>query len=183
MKSILKNAFQSENSRPRALSCPVCGQTFYLREDLNSHKAEAHGLITPLGRSALGASLVALGLRIYLGTVMVMHGLPKLTKRRNETQSAMAKMGVPKQLTFLTSLLELIGGIFLIMGFLVPIVSSLFAAEMIGTTVLSKEKMGKQFLSGGKKPSYELDVIYAGAFVALALLGAGAISIDEKLGI
>jgi uncharacterized membrane protein YphA (DoxX/SURF4 family) len=52
---------------------------------------------------------------------------------------------------------------------------------MVGTTLLSKNKMGKQFLSGGQKPSYELDVIYAGAFLALSLLGAGLLSLDEEL--
>ncbi len=111
---------------------------------------------------------------------MIMHGLPKV-KHQEETVEHMKKLGVPKEATVSASLLEVAGGAALLAGFMVPVVSSLFAAEMVGTTVLSKQKMGKQFLSGGPKPPYELDVMYALAFGILAIIGGGEFSVDRLL--
>jgi len=161
--------------------CPGCNRRFPTARELRYHRKEAHGMITPVGRSRLGASFASLGLRAFLGTVMMMHGLPKLTTRKEQTIQGMQRLGVPKPATLSASLLEVVGGASLLAGFLVPVVSSLFAAEMIGTTALSKKKMGKQFLSGGEKPSYELDVMYAAAFMILAVIGGGEFSVDRLL--
>src|SRR5579872_3129782 len=109
--------------------CPGCGEIFASKAELKEHRKEAHGLLTPMGKSSLGASLVALGLRVYLGSVMIIHGYPKLTSRKKQTKQAMKGIGVPEPLTTMASLLEVVGGAALIAGFLVPVVSSLFAAE------------------------------------------------------
>jgi putative oxidoreductase len=138
-------------------------------------------LITPVGRSSLSGSIASLALRGFLGTVMIMHGAPKLTKHKEKTVQSMEKLGVPKEATISASLLEVAGGAALLAGFMVPVVSSLFAAEMTGTTLLNKKKMGKQFLSGGEKPPYELDVMYAVAFGILAVIGGGEFSVDRLL--
>jgi uncharacterized membrane protein YphA (DoxX/SURF4 family) len=140
-------------------ACRACGIGFYNEADLEKHVQRRHGKLTPLGKSSFAASVVALGLRVYLGSVMVMHGIPKLTTKKEHAIRAMEGLGVPSALTLMTALLEFVGGISLILGFLVPVVSTLFVGEMIGTTLLSKFRMNKVFLSGGQKPAYELDVI------------------------
>lgn len=161
--------------------CRICGERFSTKGELRNHRKESHGLITPLGRSPLGASVASLALRGFLGTTMIMHGLPKLAERKERTIAGMEKLGVPKEATVAASLLEVGGGAALVVGLFVPVVSSLFAAEMVGTTILSKQKMGKQFLSGGEKPPYELDVMYALAFGVLAVIGGGEFSLDRAL--
>ena len=171
--------FEEENDvREKPHTCSACGQLLASKEELRTHRREAHGMITPLGRSSLGASIASLALRGFLGTVMILHGIPKLGKARKQTIEHMEKVGVSKEATTATSLLEVIGGASLIVGFMVPVVSSLFAAEMAGTTMLNKNKMGKQFLSGGGKPFYELDVAYLVGFATLALIGGRDFSVD-----
>lgn len=161
--------------------CKVCGKEVSTKEELQLHRKEAHGLITPVGRSSLGSSIASLALRGFLGTVMIMHGVPSLTEKREEMIQEMEKHGVPKEATVSGALLEVAGGAAILAGFLVPVVSSLLAAEMVSTSVLSKKKMGKQFLSDGKSPSYELDVVYALGFGILAIIGGGEFSVDRLL--
>jgi len=114
---------------------------------------------------------------------MVMHGIPKVAEKKDETTERMDTVGVPKSATVFSSLLEVAGGASLLLGFMVPVVSSLFVTEMIGTALISKEKMGKQFLSGGERPSYELNVIYAITFGTLAVIGGGDFSLDRLFGL
>src|SRR5439155_1532326 len=87
--------------------------------------------------------------------------------------------GWPGGATFavLFTLLEVFGGIALILGFLTQIVAVLFVLEMTATTVFSKTKLKRNFMSG-----YELDVAYASFALVLALLGPGAWSLDHLLG-
>jgi uncharacterized membrane protein YphA (DoxX/SURF4 family) len=186
LREVTKKESMSQNQlqvlvKRNPLACPGCGETFSSREELREHRKQNHGRLSPLGKSSIGASLVSLALRLYMGSVMMMHGFPKLTSKRKEVIEGMQSLGVPPALTIATALLEFIGGIFLLVGFLVPLVSSLFAAEMTGTTILNKTKMQKTFLSGSGKPNFEVDVSYLAVFLALAVLGAGAFSVDEKL--
>ena len=77
----------------------------------------------------------------------------------------------------LFTLLEVFGGLALILGFLTQIVAVLFVLEMIATTIFSKMKLKRNFMSG-----YELDVAYAAFALVLALLGPGVWSLDHLLG-
>lgn len=81
------------------------------------------------------------------------------------------------------AILEFFGGILLIIGLIVPIVSALLFIEMLGTIWLHKVKMKHVFLSGGAKGHYELDVAYAIIAIVLVILGAGLISVDGLLAI
>lgn len=163
------------------LVCPACGYVASSKQDLSEHRKSTHGRLTPIGRSSLASSIASLALRGFLGTTMIMHGAPKLGKKKEQTVEGMQKIGVPKGVTISASLLEVVGGASLLAGFMVPVVSSLFAAEMAGTTFLSKQKMDKQFLTGGEKPSYELNVMYMVAFSTLAAIGGGDFSVDRLL--
>ena len=164
-------------------SCKACGHLAASKEELSDHIHEAHGKLSPIGRSSLASSIASLALRGFLGSVMIMHGLPKLGEKKEETIQHMQEDGVPKQATVSASLLEVVGGASLLVGFMVPVVSGLFAAEMVGTAYINKEKMGTKFLSDGKEPSYELDVMYALAFSTLAVIGGGDFSLDRVLGL
>ena len=117
-----------------------------------------------IGRVALGASFVA-------------HGWPKVKDLRKPV-GFVKGTGWPGGATFavLFSLLEFFGGLALIIGLLTQIVAVLFVLEMIATTVFSKTKLKKKFISG-----YELDVAYAAFALVLALLGPGAWSLDRLL--
>lgn len=124
------------------------------------------------------ADIGILALRIFLGVLLAYHGYPKLTSHRKQTMGWLSSMGIPGASGPLVGLLELVGGLFLVFGFLTPIVGILLTLEFIGTTILSKSKLGKKLLLG-----YELDLLYLAGALALVFLGGGAYSLDRLLGL
>jgi putative oxidoreductase len=87
-------------------------------------------------------------------------------------------MGLPAVAVSLATTLELVGGIFLIVGLIVPVVALFFAIEMISTSALNKLKMKRAYIGG-----YELDVVYVLLAIVLFVLGGGALSIDSVIGL
>lgn len=124
---------------------------------------------------------LALFLRIWVGVNFVAHGYPKLGKSRQQTLQWTKSMGIPAVLTYAAIILEFFGGLSLIIGFIVPVVSFFIALEMIGASILKKSKMKGQYIGG--TVSYELDVTYLLLAIALMFLGAGAFSIDSAIGL
>lgn len=59
---------------------------------------------------------------------------------------------------------------------LTQLVAVLFALEMVGTAIVSKKKLGSKLM-----PGYELDLLYLGVAIMLAVAGAGAFSADSYL--
>ena len=74
------------------------------------------------------------------------------------------------------SILEFVGGIFLLAGFLVQLVAVLIAIQF--AVIILKMKMKKGLADG-----YEFDLIIFAAAIALAVLGGGAYSLENFLGI
>lgn len=127
--------------------------------------------------SILHPSLAALILRLLLGGLLATHGYPKLTKGKKQAMDWMGSMGMPKALAPLIGVLELVGGIFYVIGFLNAVVSILFALEFAGICVQGK-KMGKKSLS-----DYEKDLLFLGGALAMLFLGAGSLSLDGLMGV
>lgn len=119
-------------------------------------------------------------LRLFLGIIMMVHGFPKLfvAQSREGTLGWLKSMGIPPALGILVGILEFLGGLGLVLGLLTQPVALLIVVEMIGTTILSKTKMGKKLVLG-----YELDLAYLAMALALVLLGPGRLSIDRVLGL
>jgi putative oxidoreductase len=109
-------------------------------------------------------------LRFFLGFIMMAHGFPKLfvAKGREGTLGWLKSMGIPPVLGILVGVLEFFGGLGFIFGLLTQVAALLIVVEMIGTTILSKTKMGKKLVLG-----YELDLAYLAMALALVLLGPG----------
>jgi putative oxidoreductase len=74
---------------------------------------------------------------------------------------------------------ELVGGLFLAAGFLTPAAAAAVVAVMFVATVSVHIEKGFFAHNGG----YEYTLVLAGAAVALAFTGPGAISLDQALGI
>ncbi|MFQ5838348.1 MAG: DoxX family protein [Thermoplasmata archaeon] len=118
-------------------------------------------------------------LRVGIGLLFLYHGVPKLRSPKGTVQW-LKDNRIPGAavITVLVALLEFFGGIALILGFLTNIVAALFVVEMIGTSIFSKTKLGKQFMLG-----YELDILYLIGVLALVFAGAGEFSLDTYLGL
>jgi putative oxidoreductase len=123
-------------------------------------------------------NVAALVGRVALGALFLAHGWPKI-KDIKKPIAFVKGTGWPGGAAFaaLFTLLEFFGALALIIGLLTQIVAALFVLEMIATTIFSKRKLNKKFISG-----YELDVAYAAFALVLALLGPGAWSLDRLLG-
>jgi len=125
---------------------------------------------------------LALILRVWVGANFVIHARPKLGANLGPTAQQMKGLGVPVGATYAATALELFGGIFLILGLLVPVVGALFVLFMASASVMKKRKMHAEYIVQGK-PSYEIDALYIALALALVFLGAGSFSLDGALGI
>lgn len=103
----------------------------------------------------------------------MIHGLPKLLNIAG-SEVFFGKMGLPPDLAMLIGLLEVIGGVALIVGILTRIASILFMIEMIGATIVAK--LSKGFVGG-----YEFDLLLMSISISLLLTGPGRASIEWDL--
>lgn len=132
--------------------------------------------LLPLGASRDLASFV---LRLFVGVLFFLHGWPKVKNLKGSVawvRSTGWAWAAPFAYPF--GILEFLGGIALVLGLLTRIVAILFVLEMIATTIFSHVKLGKKLISG-----YELDLLYLAGALAVALMGAGAFSLDAALGL
>jgi putative oxidoreductase len=119
-------------------------------------------------------------LRVILGFLFAAHGWQKFNEWTIAgTQASFAKMGVPAAeiAAPAVAVLELGGGIALILGVLTRIAALLLALDMLGALFLVHASAGVFAATGG----YELVLLLAAAAVAVALTGAGRISVDRAL--
>jgi uncharacterized membrane protein YphA (DoxX/SURF4 family) len=124
-------------------------------------------------------SVAALMLRLVIGFVFILHGYSKFgAAQRKQGGEWMKSMGLPSGLILFGAVVEFFGGLAILLGILTQIIAVLFALWMLSTTWLRKAKMKNKFVGG-----YEVDVILLVASLALAALGAGALSINHLLGI
>ena len=82
-------------------------------------------------------------------------------------------------------LLELVGGLALILGVAIRWLGLLFAIELIVAIVVYKLPMGITFITTGQPQAsdagYEPDVALIAGMLALVVLGAGPLSIERNL--
>ncbi|MEM0444591.1 MAG: DoxX family protein [Nitrososphaerota archaeon] len=141
-------------------------------------------------------------LRGALGLIMVVHGAPKLFgPARPQMRASMSQIGVPPLLFDSVGLLEFLGGIFLIAGFLTRIVALLFALQMIGTIILYVSVLGRwvpppeimsQMVANSRRVmrgfisgvgGWEFDLLILCVSILLLTTGAGPISLDAAINI
>src|SRR5918911_2804430 len=112
-----------------------------------------------------------LPIRILAGIAFIIHGLPKLSNVAGTEHFLANMVGLPAAMALPIGLLEVIGGIALLVGVLTRIASILFIIEMIGSTITAK-------LSRGFVGGYELDLLLMAISISLLLTGPGRISVE-----
>jgi putative oxidoreductase len=127
------------------------------------------------------AGYLAFILRVWVGANFIIHARPIL-QHLPQTIQSMKGMGVPAGATYAATALELVGGVALILGLLVPVVGVLIVVFMVANSIMKKRKMQADYISTGK-PSYEVDALYLALALVLVFLGAGVLSLDGALGL
>jgi putative oxidoreductase len=112
-----------------------------------------------------------LPIRILAGITFIAHGLPKFENIAG-TQGFFGSIGLPPELALPIGLLEVIGGVFLLVGVVTRIAAALLIIDMIGATIFLV-KISKGFVEG-----YELELLLIAIGISLLLTGPGRISIE-----
>ena len=118
-------------------------------------------------------------LRVLLGILFIAHGGQKIFSFGLGTvTSGFSQMGIPMaSITApLVAIVELVGGIALVLGLFTKIAAILLAIDMIGAILLVHLRNGF-FLPNG----YEFALTLLVASVAMLLTGPGAYSLDHVL--
>jgi putative oxidoreductase len=115
-----------------------------------------------------------------MGANTMIHGYPKLKNMKQTAEETKQTLGIPTKATYTVAILEFFGGLFLIIGLIVPIIGLFFAIFMIANVIMKRRKMNAAYISTSKA-SYEIDITYLIISIILIVLGAGALSIDSTI--
>jgi putative oxidoreductase len=132
---------------------------------------------------------VPVPIRIILGVGFMAHGLAKWNRGPAAFAALLERVHVPFSLAnaWLVILLEIFGGLALLLGAFVVIVSIPLIFSMLGAMLTVNIKFGFSAVktigltADGPQlgpPGYEINLLYVAALVALILGGAGPLSID-----
>src|SRR5215467_4373670 len=131
-------------------------------------------------------------LRLIVGIGFMEHGFAKLSKGPENFAAILHAVGVPAPhlMAWLTILTELFGGLAVLLGAFVSLVSLPMAAVLFvamltvhlpygfsSIKLLTITAAGAQF----RQPGYELDLLYIACLAALVLGGSGPMAIDHYL--
>jgi putative oxidoreductase len=129
---------------------------------------------------------------LLIGFGFAAHGLAKLSRGPEQFAVVLAAMGIPAPhlAAWLTTLLELFGGLFVMAGALViplsvplavVMLTALFAVHLPnGFSSIKLRGVGAAGAEFGA-PGYELNLLYLAGLLTLCLGGAGRASVDGLL--
>ena len=123
-------------------------------------------------------------LRIALGIAFVIHGWSKLSGGVDGFAGFIGgTLGVPLPglMAWVVTIVELVGGILLIVGFLTQIAGILLALDMLGAIIFAFLGQGRPFIDGGAI-TWEKELVFGIAALCIALAGPGAWSVDDVYG-
>jgi len=121
----------------------------------------------------------ALILRVTLGVLFFIHGLVKFQGGIENTVGWFDSIGIPGFMAYVVALIELVGGIALILGVATRLVSALLAFIMIGAIFTAKLSLG--LLGNGQMAGYELDIAFLVIAVFLAINGSSLYSVGNLI--
>ncbi|TVP41178.1 DoxX family protein [Candidatus Nitrosocosmicus arcticus] len=121
------------------------------------------------------SAFAPLPIRIMAGIAFIVHGLPKFENLPG-TQGFFGSVGIPPELALIIGILEVIGGIVLILGVFTRIASILFIIEMAGAVLIVKA--GNGLIGQG---GYEVDLLLMSIAISLLLSGPGRVSLERDV--
>lgn len=121
-------------------------------------------------------------LRVVLGIAMLVHGWSKLSGGVDNVAGFFGEMlGIPapELMAWVVTIVELVGGILLVVGFLTQIVGILIALDMLGAILFAFLLRGAPFINENGFISWEKEAVFGAAALCIALAGPGVWSVDD----
>ena len=162
---------------------------FFLPDQLQSGKgAASFGFL----KGALTARWVPIPLRLIVGCGFMEHGFAKLSKGPDAFAAILHALGVPAPhfMAWLSILTELIGGLAVLLGAFLPLVSLPLAALLLVAVFTVHLPYGFSSIkligvTAGRAqfgpPGFECNLLYLACLAALVLAGSGPLGIDDYL--
>jgi putative oxidoreductase len=121
-----------------------------------------------------------LALRVAVGVIFIVHGWPKITGGRGMAAAMGGGEAKPVMVGVFTlqGVVEVGGGVLMILGVLTQLVALAFAIIMIGA-ILLKNAMWKTGFFSQQTTGWEFDFVLLAANVLLFLTGPGEIAIQS----
>jgi putative oxidoreductase len=143
-----------------------------------------------LRNEPLWSQWASLPLRLVIGYGFMVHGWAKWSRGPAAFAELLKQVGVPLPLAnaWLVTLLEIFGGLAVLMGAFVAVVSVPLILSMLGAMFTVNIKYGFSAVNTigltpegplFGPPGYEINLLYIAGLVALILGGAGPLSIDS----
>jgi len=147
-------------------------------------------MITPRNEP-LWSQWASLPFRLVIGYGFMVHGWAKWSRGPAAFAELLKQVGVPLPLAnaWLVTLLEIFGGLAVLMGAFVAVVSIPLILSMLGAMLTVNIKYGFSAVNTigltpegplFGPPGYEINLLYIAGLVALILGGAGPLSIDSR---
>ena len=120
-------------------------------------------------------------LRLILGITFFVHGYDKFTGKGGieGIVAWFSGIGLPGSLAYVVAIIELVGGLALIIGLGSKAVSAFLAIVMIGAIFTAKLAGG--FLGNGAGAGYELDLALLAMAVVIVMNGSNLLSVDQLI--
>ena len=137
--------------------------------------------LSPLNRLAGLAPLVV---RVIVGVIMAAHGWQKLAGGPANFGGFLAQLGVPLPtlMAWVVTLVELVGGVLLIVGLLSRLAALLLTIDLVVAILLVKVNVGL-IAPPQQGAGAELDLALIAGFLVILFAGPGSVSLDRALGI
>ena len=134
--------------------------------------------------------LAAVPLRLIVGYGFIAHGYAKVTAGPDRFAASLHALGVPAphSMAWTTIVFELLGGLAVLVGAWIPVVSVPLSAILLVAAItvhlpygFSSIKLREVTAAGPQfgPPGYETDLLYMAALAALVLGGSGPFAFDE----
>lgn len=134
---------------------------------------------TAANGTASSGALAILAARVLLSILFILAGYAKLTDIAG-TAGWFGSIGLPMPTvtTVVVGLVELLGGLAILVGFQTRVAAVVLALFVLGATAVAH----LDFSQAGNALMLQKNLGLTGGFLLLAVLGAGAYSIDAKRG-
>lgn len=115
-------------------------------------------------------------MRVTLGILFLAHGIAKFQMGLGNVAGWFSSIGVPGFSGYVVAVIELVGGIALILGLFTRYVSGIFVMMLIGAIFTAKLSGG--LMGNGQGAGYELDIAFILVALHLAFAPTTRLSLD-----